>query len=237
MLPDETGHRLSIIYEREGQEPLNIKGAYIRFVRVGNVGLEPIKQDDIASQDPLRIEIKNARVLDLVVDGISRKTINFTFGPYQKGENTTVGVFTFDFLDQFDGVLFRVLTDNPHAQISVLGTIIGMPQGIRYRNEVTHQMGGSCLGLILSFAWVGLLSIWLTRFYPIGKTKPPETLPWHLSLLFFAVLFGVPLLLMALSEKLFSRVKWPNDLLLPGWYIQQKLARNRVFDGEDESSP
>lgn len=62
--PDDE-YSLSIRYRRRGAAEEVIESAYLRFVRVANFGREPIRKVDIAPANPLRLEVKGARVLDI----------------------------------------------------------------------------------------------------------------------------------------------------------------------------
>lgn len=137
VIPDRIEHRLSIIYERKGEEPINIKGAYLWFVTLGNLGREPIRREDIAPSDHLRIAVRDAKVLDIEEAGISRAVTNFNVERYEeKSDGLTVSNISFDFLDYRDAARVRILTDNASARINVEGTIIGMPSGIKTQEEL-----------------------------------------------------------------------------------------------------
>jgi hypothetical protein len=134
VLPDRVEHRLSVVYEREGSPPVNVRGAFVRFIQLGNFGREAVRREDIANADPLRIEIRDARVLDVAIAGASRPVIEFALGPTERveeleGDTTTIPV-SFAFLDHRDSAIVRVLTDSARTPVAVRGTIIGMPEGI-----------------------------------------------------------------------------------------------------------
>lgn len=146
VLPDRIEHRLSIIYEREGAEPINIKGAYLWVITLGNIGREPVRREDIAPSDPLRVVVENAKVLDIAHAGISRAVINFDVAPFEeKGDELADSILSFDFMDYRDAASVRVLTDSAEARISIRGTIIGMPEGVREQDE---------LGTLIKFPFV-----------------------------------------------------------------------------------
>lgn len=136
VLPDRVEHRLSIIFERDGAEPVNVKGAYLWLVTLGNLGRETITRDDIAPSDTLRIEVRDTRVLDISKAGISREVINFSVSQYEESTNkVTVSKLSFDFLDYEDAASIRILTDTAQAQINIAGTVIGMPKGIKPQDK------------------------------------------------------------------------------------------------------
>lgn len=228
VLPDKAGHRLSIIYEREGTEPLNVKGAYLRFVRICNFGKEPIRRDDIAASDPLRLEIEHARILDLAVADVSRKVINFQITPNQSNDGgATSTQITFDFLDYLDGAGIRVLTDRPRTSIRLLGTIIGIPGGLPeihdlQKNPILDTIGcGAAIileliaiasGLYLySILAGGLTSLWLSLI-PV-------------------VALLLPIIVIALiGSTIWPRgPQWPKALVLPHWFESASMHNREYF--------
>src|SRR5689334_15460135 len=90
IVPDQAGHRLSIIYEREGAAPVNINGAYLHFVRIANLGKEPIRREDLATSDALQLEIHEAKVLDIAVASVSRQVINFALSPLDETDTISI---------------------------------------------------------------------------------------------------------------------------------------------------
>ncbi len=217
VLPNRTEHRLSIVYVREGEEPINVQGAYLRFVRIGNLGKEPVKREDCAPSDPPRLEIRGAKVLDIAVADLSRDVIKFELGPVEEGdESITISPVIFDFLDFRDVALIRVLTDRPTARIRLLGTVIGMPQGIRSfrdleRSPVRGIVGGSLSALLYVAAFAG--SLYLFRLATGNWTL------WWVLLLPIAALILPGILIAVVASTIWPRgSQWPNAPAPPTWF-------------------
>src|SRR5918994_6993598 len=67
----ERDYKLSILYERQGDEPEKIDGAYVTYLRLANFGREPIRRADIADANPLRLRVamgenRESKVLDVL---------------------------------------------------------------------------------------------------------------------------------------------------------------------------
>jgi len=91
-------YRLSIIHEREGASPVAVKGAYISFVKLMNLGKETVQWSDVAS--PLKLEVSNTKVLDVTCANVSRGSIDFKVSAFEEiNASTTTVLITFKFLD------------------------------------------------------------------------------------------------------------------------------------------
>ncbi len=228
ILPDRTEHRLSIVYESEGAPSINVKGACLRFIQLGNLGKEPIRLNDIAPGDPLRVEVMDAKVLDMAISGVSRDVINFRLAPFQElPDGATTGLISFDFLDSLDGAVIRVLTDSVTARIRVLGTIIGMPQGIVGMNDfgTNRFLNGIGCGLAILLqlsAVVGGLFI----FYSV-------TGGWSLLWIFllpFGVLFLPAIMVAVVSSTIWPKgPQWPRALGIPDWFVSTYAMREDIY--------
>ena len=150
ILPDTVEHRLSIVYERQGEPPVNVRGAFVRFLQVGNLGREPVRRADIATADPLRLQVSGGAVLDVALAGVSRPVIDFRVAPVETQADGATALVSFDFLDFKDSAIVRILTDAPRVRVSLKGTIIGMPQGIVYRPDLEKRPILNPLGCALA---------------------------------------------------------------------------------------
>lgn len=226
VLPNQTGHRLSIVFEKEGASPINIKGAYLYFIRVVNLGKEPIKREDLATADLLRLEILNANVLDLAIASVSRQVINFCITPIRIAEESlNSSQLSFDFLDYRDGALIRILTDSPSASLELKGTIIGMPKGIAHLREAggIHPSRKKILVLFFLIPTVSMLLGW------IGEKFPSQTLVWNVVKWIFLFL-SISAFVNVLSKFFLSpERRWPSTLQLPVWftseYFRERLSK------------
>ena len=237
ILPDRAGHRLSIIYEKEGVEPVNINGAYLHFVRIANLGKEPIRREDLVTSDPLQLQILDATVLDIAVASVSRQVINFALSRLDETDKTiSIAKLSFDFLDCRDGAVIRILTNSPSAKLILQGTIIGMPAGIIQVNE----LGGSGSRRLLR-----LLIVWLVMMLIIGGpflflfrvpgvsgnefALEPKVSQWWAA----AICVGSILIAMTLFRYFgFPWItsmdrRWPASLGFPDWFVSH-YERDRL---------
>lgn len=231
VLPNRIEHRLSIVYEREGADPVNVQGAYLRFIKIGNLGKEPIRREDIASSDPLRIVIRGPKVLDIATASVSRDVINFKIDRYEESEMlndlhptrfkelVTVSTISFDFLDYQDGAIIKILTDKRRASIGVVGTIIGMPEGIHSFDDINKRpyLGkiGVILFLVTELACISGALYFIYLFVGTWKYL------WFVLLLLGA--FFIPAGVAAIVNATIwpKGRQWPKTLILPHWFTMR----------------
>jgi hypothetical protein len=129
-----TDYELSIHYRgAEGAEEV-IDAAFVSYLLFANFGKEPIRSQDIAPSSPFKIEIENARVLDIALAGTHRDVSSISVNDIHLGEVSSARI-NFDFLDFRDGGLIRVLSTSREAKLRLAGDIIGMPEGISRSDE------------------------------------------------------------------------------------------------------
>lgn len=228
VLPDRTGHRLSIVFEREGSDPENVKGAYLRFLRLGNLGKEPIRSSDFAPADPLRIRVSNARLLDLAISSVSREVINFGLGPsLEKGLRSFEADVSFDFLDYEDGAVVRILVDTTRAKVQLLGSIVGMPQGILPIDAVGQHKTLNYLGCAL---WA-LLQIAATAgaLLLFRNATGGWDLLWILLLPFGALFLPAIIVLIVYALLWPKGARWPKALSTPRWFNSAQAIARRAY--------
>jgi hypothetical protein len=214
VLSEGTEDRLSITYEREGSEPVKIENAYLYYVRVANLGEEPIRREDLATSDPLRLDILNGTVLNLASVSVTRDVLNFDLSPLaQTGEGVSSSQLSFDFLDYRDGALIKVLTDSSSSQVMLKGTIIGMPQGIARTSELDPNISKAKLftGLFVLLVTV-ILGSTLTVFIRQTKGALMATL-----CLIATIVFSVSVCLWMLPIQKEDK-RWPDSLKFPTWF-------------------
>lgn len=231
IVPDQSGHRLSIIYEKEGTAPVNINGAYLHFVRIANLGKEPIRREDLATSDALQLQIREAKVLDVAVASVSRQVINFALSPVEETDTISIARPSFDFLDYRDGAVIRLLTDSAAAKLVLRGTVIGMPTGIFQVNELSGS-GSRRLFRVLVVTIVSMLIMGgplLILFGIPGSSGYESTVPqWWVA----AVFVGSTVLAFIFMSLTFRWIiapdqRWPTSLWYPDWFVSQ-YERDRL---------
>lgn len=228
ILPDRSGHKLSIVFEREGFPPINVKGAYLRFVQIGNLGRDPIRSDEIAPSDPLLLQVRGATVLDLAVANVSREVINFRLGSgLDEVSNAVATEISFDFLDYQDGAILRVLADSPQAKVRVSGTIIGMPNGIYRMDELGANTILNAIGCILAIVLqISVIAGALNLF----RTVTGGGWSWWLFLLPLGAIFLPAILVSIVASLLWPKgPQWPKALKLPKWFISWYPPDREVY--------
>ena len=132
-LSPEKDYKMQILFQRGDSQEQRLQGVHVFFLRFANFGTEPIRKDDIAPGNKLRVEIEGTKVLDIGLTSVSRNVCNITISPAEEK-----GAFlTFDFLDFKDGALLKILTEGRPEKARLLGDIIGMPQGIKTTDSLS----------------------------------------------------------------------------------------------------
>lgn len=117
ILPDTSARKITLYYEETNHPAVKIKAAYLYYVRLANLGREPIRRPDLTDSDPLRIEVRHGRVLDCAVGNETRSVIGLSLGPLEQADNSTHSRLSFEFLDFEDGAIVRVLTESDSAAV------------------------------------------------------------------------------------------------------------------------
>lgn len=212
----EDDYKLSVLFQRKGSITEKIDSVYTTFLKFANLGKEPIRGNDIAPANPLRITVEGARILDMQVAGSTREVNNVSLGnQVMEAEGASAHV-DFDFLDYPDGALIKILSVGRKGNISLEGDIIGMPEGIRSIEEIhptpkaTNISGWWVIGAIIvavflsGFIFYEVTGDWRDAwliFVPIG----------------FLVVFIVGLLLLEEQPWRRGRSSFPESLDLPIW--------------------
>ena len=213
----EDDYRLSVLFERKGSIKEQIDSVYTTFLKFANLGKEPIRGNDIAPANPLRVIVKGARILDMQVAGITREVNNVSLrNQVMEGERASAYV-DFDFLDYQDGALIKILSVGKSGDISLEGDIIGMPEGIKNieeihpRSKTTDNM--TVWWVIGSLIVTAILSVFI--FYRVIGD-------WRNVWLMFVpsgilVIFTVILIIIDTRPWSRGRSSFPKTLDLPGW--------------------
>jgi hypothetical protein len=213
----EADYKLSVLFQRKGSGEERIKSVYTTFLKFANLGKESIRGNDIAPTNPIKINIEGARTLDIQIAGITREVNNMSLrNQVMEQERASAEVY-FDFLDNKDGALIKVLTVGNKGKISLSGDIIGMPEGIKNIEDASGSSleGTSISGWAAAIAMIIAFSLMVLIFYwVIGSW----TKVWLI-----VVPFIVLILVIAGSVIIHSlfvtrrRPSFPKSLDLPKW--------------------
>jgi hypothetical protein len=215
-------YKLSILYEQPDMAAQVIDSADVSYVRFANLGKEPIRRDDIAAANVLRLIVAEkedglGRPLDVAIAAASRDVIRVGLGVRALDSPVTSVCVDFDFLDFEDGAVIRILTNGLPADIRMEGDIVGMPQGLHEwegsQGSETEIRGWAVFAWaaaeVLAFSGLGVLFRTLTGGW---------TGVW--VLLLAPLVFVVVLLLFMLATEGPSaykrrRLRFPRSLAIP----------------------
>lgn len=212
----EDDYKLSVLFQRKGSITEKIDSVYTTFLKFANLGKEPIRGNDIAPANPLRVTVEGARILDMQVAGITREVNNVSLRNQVMEAERASAYVDFDFLDYQDGALIKILSVGKRGNISLEGDIIGMPEGIKNIEEIHPPsknidisgwwfLGTLVVAAILSgyifYRVIGdWRNVWLI-FLPLG----------------FLVILIVILFIIDTRPWLRGRASFPKSLDLPSW--------------------
>lgn len=97
-------------------------------VYIWNEGRLPVEGKNVTEKDPLRISIRNGKVLSTTLAYSGRSVNNI-----QTSQQNSDVFVKFDFLDHMDGMRVEILHDSEILIPNILGTIIGFPKGIKIK--------------------------------------------------------------------------------------------------------
>ncbi|MFN5514280.1 MAG: hypothetical protein ACK5CA_05910 [Cyanobacteriota bacterium] len=225
--PKESNHSIKIIYEKPGCPSETVDGVFVRFVRFTNFGRMPIRKEDLAYSDPLRIEVTGGKILDMSLVSVVREVSRIKLGPVSELGNSSVAPIDFDFLDHMDGGLIQIVSDSLNTTVAMRGTVVEMPRGIKMGVPSYYSISIEGPAAALLFVtWLALLvatpfvfwvvmgswaNVWL-MFVPIISLAFP-----------LIVLVSVGALL-GVSRR---SAKFPSQLTLPRWYRSVELPASR----------
>ena len=223
----EDDYSLAILFQREGVPEERIESVHVQFLRVVNLGREPIRREDIAPANPIRIHVKGERVLDIAKSGETRDVNMIDVTSVKLGTEESYADLLFDFLDFQDGVLVKILTTGSHAIVKIHGDIIGMPEGIKSIQEISSLNWWGKIGFTLAVAFE-ISSIVLTFFVFRWVTGSWSHL-WLLFLPFLALI--IPMIIIAIIGATIwpeSKTSIPNTLTPPSWF-HQLVMKHRIY--------
>jgi hypothetical protein len=211
-------YSLSIHYRaaNSDQEEV-IEAAFMWYVRLANFGKEPIRREDLAPANPLRVEVEGMRTLDIGFATAGRDVTQVRLTEPEILEDRAVARIEFDFLDYHDGAVVRVLGTGPRAELRVVGDIIGMPSGIVCLDETPTKTWWAKVGFGL---WIlAEVLAFAAGAAVIHKVTGSWSDVWLLAVPVAA--FFLPVFLaLALGDwwpPRAPRRKFPDRLALPRW--------------------
>ncbi|MFA5065074.1 MAG: hypothetical protein WC566_06385 [Dehalococcoidia bacterium] len=243
----EEDYSLSVVFQRKDSIEERISSVYTTFLKLANLGREPIRGLDIAPTNPINVNVEGARTLDIQISATTRKVNNVSIVNRRMDDNDSSAEIKFDFLDYQDGALINILTVGNKGKIWLSGDIIGMPEGIKNFNEEPGKESGgteiSGWAFIIMLLIVGVVSAFI-YYWVVGS--------WTNVWLVFIIL---PILLISVAA--FAIVpEWirpnrtpsfPETLELPkwcqplfwhsDWYLQERLAHMRLRDESVRKKP
>lgn len=225
MLPDTSARKITLYYEEHEQPPIKINAAYLHYIRLANLGNEPVRHEDLVDSDPLRLEMRGGRILDCTVIEIHRTVSGFSIWDLEESNGCAIARISFDFLDYHDGALIRILTDTKSAEVALRGTVIGMPEGVKDANVGFRKRSRFAFPTLLfsALAWSALLAFFLVfgagAQFDLGTgqvVKPPNA--WIILTAMLAwvglMLVGFQLFFKFLGPDSRHR-QWPKELSFP----------------------
>lgn len=147
------GFSVALTYEEAGEAPVTVSSIFVQYLRFANFGRLPIRSEDSAQVDPLRVVAAGGRPLSLSLVGTSRAVCQVSLPSSERDGDRLTGELRFDFLDYRDGGLVQVVSESSATNVALEGTIIGMPDGLvrakQPRDEVSFPDFG-CLAPLLA---------------------------------------------------------------------------------------
>jgi len=238
---DFPNYKLRLAYFPAGTTDLNnpkqldyLETAYISYLRILNVGTEPILASDNSQKDPLRIIIHGKGLIHWYIFKVTRKACDFRINVSPKinmldddGTNEYEIPLEFEYFDIHDGFALEIFSNHENVTASVSGSIIGMPKGVKKfikpkrisRNF--YFMFTTLFSLVFMMGYIAL--DYLFDYFNIVLNEPfswliPIAILISLSLLFFRILFG----------PLKNNFPIPTNLQPPNWYVT--MSRNEFFE-------
>lgn len=220
-IPKDNRHSIKIIYERPSQPSETVDSIFIQFLRFTNFGRIPIKKEDSALYDPIRIEVSGGRVLDITLSSVAREVSQISLNDIKQVDDKTVAFVNFDFLDYMDGGLIQIVSDNIDTEVTLKGTIVGMPTGILKGSPEKNSISFPDLGCVIPLViQVGsLIAVPFIYRYVTGGWGNVWLLLLPIIALLLPVFTIMPLLSFILNRK---SIKFPKQLRPPSWFYRRR---------------
>lgn len=236
----EGDYKISVLFQRKGSIEEKIESVYTTFLKFANLGKEPIRGEDIAPSNPLRVSVKGARILDIQLGGITREVNNVCLRDRVFKKEQASAYVNFDYLDYRDGALVKIVSVGEAGNISLEGDIIGMPEGINNIGEIRTKAKPTLTGSTWSTLGFAAASFGLSGF--IYYWIMGGFISVSLAFLPYGILFGVIGILMIIDDvRLWARGRksFPKSLELPKWarpfsyrvgMIRAEIMRNALLE-------
>jgi len=239
----EKDYNLSVIFQHHGKPEERLDSVYVRFLRFANLGRESIRKDDIAPANPLRISVEGVRTLDITLSGVSRSVNRVALTKQSISEDNYSANITFDYLDNKDGAVIKILTVGGEGTPVIYGDIIGIPSGIKKVDDVSSRNTSLLSGIRTILILLLFLSAFVLSVFAFYWVTGAWTNVWLLMLPFLA--FVIPSIIIAIPMILWEDMhkKFPIPLALPKWFQSLSLSheyfrmRSDSPDLTDDHSP
>jgi hypothetical protein len=226
VVPSDQHNELSVLFEKSGEHPRKLQRAIVHFIRFSNFGQVPIRRSDIPAEDPLRITLKGAEILDIALISSTREVCGIRIGALTARENMNSIPIEFEFLDKGDGGLVQVMVEKEGLEIGVSGTIIGMPKGPKaaQTSEGRSEVSGWGCVPVAAIGVAGLIAAPLIYRQVTGSWDFVELLLLPIAAL--AIPLVLVFVLLALSG---ARVpyRFSDSLAPPIWYGQLSYVHEK----------
>jgi hypothetical protein len=165
------------IYFKNHKVPLLTRS----YVVLWNSGTQMIRSSDIVSDDPIRINVsQESQVLQFHVITSTRPVIKFQVRSQPCLSNSIL--CEFDYLDPGDGATIEILHTDKESYPSILGTIRGMPRGLRDWGKAPILEPSLRLnGLRMSIALLAVCTVLVSVLY----TPAWDTYLWQSGVIYF----------------------------------------------------
>jgi hypothetical protein len=160
-------YRLQVVMKVDDHSE-EIESAHVSYLSFVNLGRDSIRRQDIAPANPLRIRVQGAPVLSVDLERQTRNVCKVQLESQQtRPDDVTEIPVSFDYLDEQDGGLVRILTDGQPTSVELLGDIIGMPSGVEpavppQKSRLTKVIQGLLTLLVILVPQIGLVWYFLT---------------------------------------------------------------------------
>lgn len=185
-----------------------------------NSGTDTIEGSQIATTDPLRINIsEDSHLLNIEIIKQSRIVNNV----HLEAKNDHNGIY-FDFLDKNDGFVLEILHSGGKGDLIFSGTIKGIPKGITlvesgdyFENTFTKKaLEHTISQATYIFPWASLfLGLFLASYGTYSMYNPNSLTNFTndtISLNVIFIILGVPYILFSIFAFWFSRRRFPAHL-------------------------
>ena len=170
----------------------------------------------------MRIGFSGKQILEASIVKTTREVCQINVSDLQKNNYGQFVLIDFEFQDYEDGVIIQVISEFPDTNISIKGTIIGIPQGFIEVGNDQDSNSLSGFGCIIP-SIIQLATIIAIPY--VYKIYTGINIQIWLLLILLGIALTVPIGLVSLYFSLKSRsgvkIKFPKGLTPPGWYGQR----------------